>query len=842
MNKLLQTLLSHLIILILASASVFAQNNSTQQFPSDLVGHWTFNNPSNLTEAVVGNALILNGSHAAVEGPSDTSGAVRIGVGSYYHAPHGISPNGGGSFVNSYTIVMDVKIPSIGRYYALYQTEPANTGDGDWFINTGGGIGIGQTGYTPDKLKPDEWYRIAISVYNGVRHDYYIDGIKMHSGNFGAVDGRFSLDTRVLFFADENEEDNSFDIADIKIFSRDLSDAEMSELGGYEHDIVVIKTESDAPYLQSPTPTSVYVCWTYIGDNPSAEYGLTPSLGNQVIPETVPIDGGDAVLNWYAAKLEDLEPSTTYYYQVKTDSTESEIYKFRTQPVDNDSTEHIRFAVYGDNRTVPAMFEEVNDSLKSKAISLYGENIEEGLNLVFDVGDIVTNGNNLSEYLPEYFNPIYSMSPSVPFMVSIGNHEHEASHYYKFMKYEDFAGTEGEVYYSYRIGRVLFIGLNSNWQLRNDTQINWLDQVLSTAQSDDTIEWVFAFLHHPGRSELWPDGNTDYVQNRVIPTLTKYSKVDMLTYGHSHNYERGTALNGGFRLMLNGGAGSALDRWDMYDNQENYPEIQKTFDHYCYSIIDIDIAKKSYECVTYSLGHPQNPLDNDVIDRFFRNKADETPPVTPTLTFPEKEEVEPPFRLGASYSGTYEIMSSQFQITTTEGNYDSPILDVARDFEDIYGTPQAPNYIPVDLNAGIDLTEYVVSNTSVVGKVWARVRYRDKNLQWSAWSPEKNFEITDPNSVNKDGTIVVNEYKLYSNYPNPFNPTTTIQFDLKETSIVTLRVYNNLGELVTELENRKLSAGRYTRNFDASNLSSGIYYYKLKANNFVQVNKMTLVK
>ena len=837
MNKYLLKFLSRFMVIFFAFTSL-----SAQQIPSDLVGHWTFNNSSNLTEATVGNALILTGSHEAVEGPNAT-GAARIGVGSYYISPHGISPNGGGNKVNSYTIVMDVKIPSLGQWYTFYQTEPANTEDGDWFLNSSGNMGVGATGYTSSKLKSGDWYRVAISVLNGVRHDYYIDGQKVLAGTAGAVDDRFSLSASVLFFADQNSEDNTLDVADIKIFARDLSDTEMNDLGGYEHEIEIIRTESEAPYLQSPTPTSIYVCWTYIGDNPSAEYGLTSSLGNQVIPETIPIDGGDAVLNWYAAKLENLEPSTIYYYQVKTDSSESDIYKFRTQPVDNDSTEHIRFAVYGDNRTVPAMFEEVNDSLKSMAISLYGENIEENLNLVFDVGDIVTNGNNLSEYLPEYFNPISSMSSSVPHMVSIGNHEREASHYYEFMKYEDFAGTEGEVYYSYRIGRVLFIGLNSNWQLRNDTQIEWLNQVLINAQDDDTIEWIFAFLHHPGRSELWPDGNTEYVQSRVIPTLAKYSKVDMLTYGHSHNYERGTALNGGFRLMLNGGAGSALDRWDMYNNQENYPELQKTFDHYCYSIIDIDIANKSFECITYSLGHPQNPLDNEVIDRFFRNKADETPPVTPTLTLPEKEEVEPPFRLGTSnYSGTYEIMSSQFQMTTTEGNYDSPILDIARDFEDIYGTPQAPDYIPVDLNLGIDLTEYVVSETNVVGNVWARVRFRDKNLQWSDWSDEKSFAIQDPNSVEKEEFVVVKEYKLYSNYPNPFNPTTTIQFDLQETSLVNLNVYNSLGELVAELENRKLSAGRYTRTFDASNLSSGIYFYKLKANNFVEIKKMTLLK
>ncbi|MCP5062141.1 MAG: T9SS type A sorting domain-containing protein [Ignavibacteriae bacterium] len=99
----------------------------------------------------------------------------------------------------------------------------------------------------------------------------------------------------------------------------------------------------------------------------------------------------------------------------------------------------------------------------------------------------------------------------------------------------------------------------------------------------------------------------------------------------------------------------------------------------------------------------------------------------------------------------------------------------------------------------------------------------------------------DPTEVDKNENNIT-EYKLHSNYPNPFNPTTTIQFDLKETSFVTLRIYNSLGELVTELENGKMGAGSYTRIFDASNLSSGIYYYKLKANNFVEIQKMTLLK
>ncbi len=85
-------------------------------------------------------------------------------------------------------------------------------------------------------------------------------------------------------------------------------------------------------------------------------------------------------------------------------------------------------------------------------------------------------------------------------------------------------------------------------------------------------------------------------------------------------------------------------------------------------------------------------------------------------------------------------------------------------------------------------------------------------------------------------------FKLEQNYPNPFNPTTTIQFEISETSFVNLSVYNSLGEMVAELENREFISGHYQTKFDASNFSTGIYYYKLKANDFVQTHKMILLK
>ncbi|PIP28665.1 hypothetical protein COX28_03575, partial [Candidatus Kuenenbacteria bacterium CG23_combo_of_CG06-09_8_20_14_all_39_39] len=89
---------------------------------------------------------------------------------------------------------------------------------------------------------------------------------------------------------------------------------------------------------------------------------------------------------------------------------------------------------------------------------------------------------------------------------------------------------------------------------------------------------------------------------------------------------------------------------------------------------------------------------------------------------------------------------------------------------------------------------------------------------------------------------IPNNFSLNQNYPNPFNPTTTISYSLPTTSYVTLIVYNLTGQEVTTLVNKEETAGSYEVQFSASNLPSGIYFYKLHAGEFSQVRRMQLVK
>ncbi len=88
----------------------------------------------------------------------------------------------------------------------------------------------------------------------------------------------------------------------------------------------------------------------------------------------------------------------------------------------------------------------------------------------------------------------------------------------------------------------------------------------------------------------------------------------------------------------------------------------------------------------------------------------------------------------------------------------------------------------------------------------------------------------------------VTKFALKQNYPNPFNPTTEISFDVPKESRVRLSVYNALGQKVADLLNEKLSAGTHRVKFDGSNLSSGIYFYKMQSNGFTAIKKMILMK
>ena len=103
------------------------------------------------------------------------------------------------------------------------------------------------------------------------------------------------------------------------------------------------------------------------------------------------------------------------------------------------------------------------------------------------------------------------------------------------------------------------------------------------------------------------------------------------------------------------------------------------------------------------------------------------------------------------------------------------------------------------------------------------------------------FHLDIPTGISQESGIA-NSFELHQNYPNPFNPSTNLEFGISDLGSVSLKVYDLLGKEVTTLVNEVLDPGTYKYTFDASDLSSGIYYYKLSVNGISDSKRMTVLK
>jgi len=124
----------------------------------------------------------------------------------------------------------------------------------------------------------------------------------------------------------------------------------------------------------------------------------------------------------------------------------------------------------------------------------------------------------------------------------------------------------------------------------------------------------------------------------------------------------------------------------------------------------------------------------------------------------------------------------------------------------------------------------------------------NKNFEfWNSYKHDMQntgaiFPIQINTDVNELNNIVISDFVLLQNYPNPLNPSTKIQYQIPEINFVTLMVYDVLGNEIATLVNEEKPPGSYKVEFNAEGLTSGIYFYQLSAGNFIKTKKMILLK
>lgn len=221
--------------------------------PVEITGQWDFNNGD--LRATIGSALTNFDETVASDTQfGDTASFGIAGIGGSpakvlffspsvapwggYIMPHGAAPNGGGIYVNRYTVIWDLYYPesSNGKWRSLFQTAINNNNDGDFFINTGNGIGISASyqGIVP----AEAWTRIVAVFdlpYRTLKK--YINGVLVNTQTLGeGTDGRWSLDPTALLFGDEDGDANPGYANSIQFRNGLMSDAEVLALGGVTTD------------------------------------------------------------------------------------------------------------------------------------------------------------------------------------------------------------------------------------------------------------------------------------------------------------------------------------------------------------------------------------------------------------------------------------------------------------------------------------------------------------------------------------------------------------------------------------------------------------------------------
>jgi predicted phosphodiesterase len=597
----------HLIILLIAliacgDDSVIASDDSdpVDNLPVP-VAEWTFDDPSNLIQALVGSDLVLHGTHEAIDGPTHDNGAVRIGPDSYYWMTHGLKPKANHTCINEYSILFDFRITGIDNWHALLQTNPLNSDDGDLFIHyPQGTVGIGAAGYSDRKMEINSWHRLILVVNNGNEYSLYLDGGKILNGQHQEVDSRFGLRPEMLLFADDNGENDWIDVAQVSLYEQALTFSDIQLIGPL-HSPIPFLTQ---PWFQNVTSQGITVMWETKGSEQGILcYGTSDELGSEIISSVTKTNVDTYI---HKAVLTGLKAATRYHCMVKVNNFTSEARNFKTAPGVPDAP--FKVALWSDSHYA---------SPWSKMASYTVETIQP--DFLFNAGDISNTGNRRDD-LGTVFLPFIcgTIGSKLPFYTAFGNHD-VGSHWgggdliRQYHDLPDELNSDPNAFdgsYLMMYSNVAFISIDWNRMESDLLPGGWFEKTLES-RTVQHARFRFVFIHCAPYYERWQTAELPVVKDNLPMLVEKYN-VDAVFSGHMHGYERG--VKGGVQYITMGG-GSYLDV-----NEQVGPHI---YDHI------IRGTNKENNPANFNNGLVNNILTIEVDDykanillHYFSNKGD----------------------------------------------------------------------------------------------------------------------------------------------------------------------------------------------------------------------------
>lgn len=498
------------------------------------------------------------------------------------------------------------------------------------------------------------------------------------------------------------------------------------------------------PYLQNASPTSMTIMWETDGaNNGYVDWGSSAAtLTNTVTSTTI---NGEGVNRIHTAVITGLNADTKYFYEARTSTgVTSSTYFFKTHPTKTSETS-LNLVAMSDMQydiSNPNVYQTIiNSGIIPVANANYPNGMED-IEAILIPGDLVATGT-YSAWRNTYLAPSTGITPYVPTYPVPGNHEYYGTGISLFLDYTNLplngSASNPEEWWYKDISNLRIVGLNSNSQIPQlAMQLLWLETILDEAGADTTIDFVFAELHHPYKSELWIPGELDFT-GEIITVLenftTTYGKPSVHFFGHTHAYSRGQSRDHNHLWVNAATAGGAIDNWGEFPNAD-YDEFVLSEDEYGFLIVEVEAgADPQFVMKRYSQGD-QNIFENNTLSDEITIKRFSTSPDMPIGLTPIGENdlscIE--FKASAFSNGTNAHQATHWQIVEGCDFTDPAVQNVWK---------QSMNwYNEVDTQAGDDLTDEVdVSLMANTSYCW-RVRYRNSNLAWSDWSAPLTFNTT----------------------------------------------------------------------------------------------------